>query len=66
MKKQVNDFIIEFCSELAALKENFTTSTERVNDLIENFNETDVRIVNSAQAVAEMGEQIVLLGEHIR
>ena len=64
-KKQADDFIIEFGSELAALKESFTTSTERVNDLIENCNKTDDRIVKLAQVVAEMGQQMVLFGQRM-
>ena len=65
-KKQADDFIIEFGSELDALKESFTASTERVSDLIENFNKTDDRILKLVQVVDEMGKQIVLWGERIR
>ena len=54
MKKQADDFILEFGSELAALKKSFTNSTERVNDLIEKFDKTDDRIVKLAQVFAEM------------
>ena len=39
------------------------TSTERVNDLIENCNKTEDRIVKLARVIAEMGQQIVLMGE---
>ena len=60
VKKQADDFIIDFGSELDALKENFTASTERVDDLIENFNKTDDRKVKLAQVVDEMGKRIVL------
>ena len=54
-KKQADYFIIEFGNELVALKESFMTFTERVNDLIENFNKTNERIVKLAQLVTEMG-----------
>ena len=64
-KKQADDFIIELSSELAALKESFVTSDERVNDLIENFNRTDDCIVRLAQVVAEMGERIVLFSQRM-
>ena len=65
-RKRADDFIIEFGSELAALKESFMTSTERVNDLIENCNKTDDRIVKLVRVVAEMDQQIVLMGERMK
>ena len=64
-KKLADDFIIEFSSKLAALKENFTTSTERVYDLSENCSRIEDRIVKLARVYAEMGQQIVSMGERM-
>ena len=64
-KKQADDFILEFCSEIAALKESFMTSTERVTDLIDNCNKTEDRIIKLARVIANMGQQIVLMGERM-
>ena len=39
------------------------TSTERVDDLIENCNKTEDRIVKLARVIAEKVQQTVLMGE---
>ena len=64
-KKQADDFLIEFGSELATLKESFLTTTERMNELIENYKKIEDRIVNLAQVVAEMGERVVLFNQRV-
>ena len=64
-KKQADDFFIEFGSELATLKESFLTTTECMNDVIENYNKIYDRIVKLAHVVAEIGERIVLFSQRM-
>ena len=47
-KKQADDFIIEFASEFADLKENLITFTKKVDDLIESCNENEDQTVKLA------------------
>ena len=64
-KKISDDFIIEFGSELADLKENFMTFTKCVHDPIENCNKTEDHAVNLAREMIETGQQTMLMGERM-
>ena len=40
-------------------------STERVDDLIDNCNKTEDRIIKLARVIVEMGQKIVSMGERM-
>ena len=62
-KKQADEFIIEFGSELARLKENFMIFIKSEHDLIENCNKNEAQTVILTREMTEMRLQITSMGE---
>lgn len=65
LKKQADDFMIEFGRKLAKLNEQLKLFSEDMMDLLGNCAMFETNITSIAQEISDMRQKIMLVGEHM-